>query len=43
MTKRTKPTIFSAARDGIVDDIMELLMTGEIDVNDVIQTNNISS
>lgn len=34
--KRTKPTIFSAARDGIVEDMAELLMTGDINVNDVV-------
>ena len=35
MRGRTKPTIFSAARDGVVEDIIALLMTGEIDVNEV--------
>lgn len=34
--KRTKPTIFSAARDGIVEDIIDILMTGDVDVNGVV-------
>ena len=34
--KRTKPTIFSAARDDIVEDIIDILMTGDVDVNGVV-------
>lgn len=33
---RTKPTIFSAARSGQVPDIVAILGTGEVDVNDIV-------